>query len=163
MYRRVGKWEAFIQKALQKKRFFQYIVKKNTPAYENVLNDEDFVLRVPPEEYRKNLYSFIKEIEDAGAVPIFIAAPRRKMLSKHLENRQVSSISKGIELHDQYLKILYEVAEESDIALVDLPRILEPELVNMHMSGDGIHFRPEGLKRIALEIQKKIVEIRAGQ
>lgn len=164
MYRRVSKWQALLQKALQKKRFFQYIVKKKTPSYENVLNDDEFVLRVPPEEYRNNLYAFIKEVEAVGAVPILIAAPRRKKLSEHLvKNRQVSSISKGIELHDQYLKILYEVAEETNTALIDLPSILEPELVNMHMSGDGIHFRPEGLKRIALAIQKKIAEIRAAQ
>jgi lysophospholipase L1-like esterase len=164
MHRQGSKWQALIQKALQKKRFFQYIVTKNTPTYENVLNDEEFVLRVPPEEYRKNLYSFIKEVEDIGAVPILIAAPRRKKLSNHLvKNRQISSISKGIELHDQYLKILYEVAGDTNTALVDLPNILEPELVNMHMSGDGIHFRPEGLKRIALAIQMKIAEIRAGQ
>ncbi|MDH3327700.1 MAG: GDSL-type esterase/lipase family protein [Desulfobulbaceae bacterium] len=164
MARRASKWQASLYNALQKKRFFQYIVKKNTPIYENVLNDDEFVLRVPPEEYRKNLHAFIKEVRDVGAVPILIAAPRRKKLSELLvKNRQVASISSGIELHDQYLKILYEVAEETDTALVDLPNILEPELVEEQMTGDGIHFRPEGLKRIAQEIQKKIAEIRAGQ
>lgn len=164
MARRTSKWQALFHKDLQKKRFFQYIVKKSTPSYENILSDGKFVLRVPPDEYRKNLHAFIEEVKDAGAVPILIAAPRRTKLSEILvKNGQVASISSGIELHDQYLKILYEVAEETDTALIDLPNILEPELTEEYMSDDGIHFRHEGLKRIALEIQKKIAEIRAGQ
>lgn len=161
MAKRMGKWEARLHEALKKKRFFQYLVMKNTPAYDNVLNDDEFVLRVPPDEYRKNLYAFIEEVKKAGATPILIAAPRKKTLAQALvKNRQVESVESGIKLHDQYLQILYDVAKESGTALVDLPRLIDPELLEEQMTDDGIHFRAAGLQAIAREIQKKIHEIR---
>lgn len=164
MAKRTSKIYGLIYKALQKKRFFQYIVTKNIPDYKNVLSDKEYVLRVPPEEYRKNLNEFIEEVRKIGAIPILIAAPRRKTLSTVLvRNRQVESIEKGIELHDKYLEILYEVAQETHTALIDLPNLLSPEFIDENMSNDGIHFRANGLKRIAREIQKKIYELRAAQ
>ncbi len=164
MARKVGKWQAFLHNALKNKRFFQYIVKKKTPIYDNVLKSDKYVLRVPPDKYRENLYSFIKEIKEVGAVPILIAAPRRNILTHSLvKNGQIESVASGIKLHDQYLEILYEVAKETNTALIDLPNILDPKLANEQRSDDGIHFRPEGLKRIAQEIQKKIAAIRVEQ
>ena len=160
MARRVTEWQASLIRALQEKRFFQYLVHQGTPSYENVLNDDESVLRVPPDEYRNNLLQFIAEIRAVGAVPILIAAPRGRTLTPLLvRNGQVASIESGIELHDRYLGILYAVAEETGTALVDLARAMNPALEKEYMSDDGIHCQNAGIAWVAGELHKAIREI----
>jgi len=158
-WRATSAWQGKLVEALKKKRFFQYLVKRATPDYENVLQSDEFVLRVPPPEYRSNLLRFLKEIEKTGAVPILIAPPRGEKLTPILvKNRQAESVESAIKLHDEYLQILYEVAEKTGTTLIDLPRIFSSEDEATLFSDDGIHFQREGRKRIAREIEKKLFE-----
>jgi lysophospholipase L1-like esterase len=162
-WRATSQWKGALIKALQKKRFFQYLVKRSTPDYENVLQDDEFVLRVPAPEYRKNLERFLLEIKKTGATPILLAPPRGSTLTPILvKNRQAASVQDAIRLHDEYLEILYEVAEETGTALIDLPELLKSEEESFYFSEDGIHFQREGRMRIAREIQKKLNELLAG-
>ena len=160
MARRTAKWQAPLILALHKKRFFQYIVQKSTPTHENILASEEFVLRVPPEEYRSNLLQFIDEIKKTGAIPVLIAAPRAKTLTPILvKNRQAASVQSALELHDRYLAILYEVAKATDTRVVDLAEKMTPSLALKLMSEDGIHFKAAGLEWIGAELHHAVREL----
>jgi lysophospholipase L1-like esterase len=160
MARRAAPWQAPLIQALRKKRFFQYIVEQRTPKYENVLDDDTFVLRVPPEEYRLNLRRFADEVRRIGATPIFIAAPRGPTLTPSLvRNRQAASIESALRLHDEYLEILYAVAAEKGVPVVDLPRRLPAERRKEIFSEDGIHFRQTGLAWVAEEIHRVLRDL----
>ena len=157
MAKRASAFQAKIMEVLGRKRFFQYIVNEALPEYENVLPDKEFVLRVPHEEYRSNLQTFIEEIRAVGATPVLIAAPRKDTLSELLVlNKQTADVNHAANLHDEYLEILYEVAAETNTAVVDLPNRLSAEDKQTLMSDDGIHFKQEGLKRVAEEIYQVI-------
>ena len=159
-WRATSKWKGALITALKKKRFFQYMVKQSTPDYVNVLEDDEFVLRVPPPEYRKNLLQFIAEIRQANATPILIAAPRGSQLTPSLvKNRQAASLDSARALHDDYLNILYDVAKETDVAVIDLPQIFANDIEKEIFSDDGIHFQREGRKRIARAIHKKLNDL----
>jgi len=160
MARRTAKWQAPLIRALHKKRFFQYMVQKSTPTHENVLENQEFVLRFPPEEYRANLLQLINEIKKTGAIPLLIAAPRAATLTPILvKNRQAESIESALALHDRYLAILYEVGQSTGTRMIDLAAEMTPSLAKKIMSDDGIHFKPAGLEWIGTHLHQTVRDI----
>ncbi|MBU1693948.1 MAG: hypothetical protein KKC51_08280 [Verrucomicrobia bacterium] len=158
--RRSGPIWGRIQKLMNRSRLYQFIVSRSqarqTPDADN------YVLRVPPEEYRQNLLALVTEIRAAGAVPILITAPRASTLTPLLAaNRQVARIEDAYRLHDEYCEITREVAKETGAPLLDLARIFREESLDALFSDDGIHLVKDGRRRIAEEIYKLLVELNA--
>ncbi len=114
-------------------------------------------LRVPVDEYEATLETFVKEIRDAGAVPLLLTAPRAEKLSAILvHNGQTDSVENAVRLHDDYAAVTRRVAQQQETALLDLAEeFSRPE--NAHLfSKDGVHFTTEGLIHIAELLHAKI-------
>ena len=143
---------------LRHKLFFQFMMHvANKNKNPQVAKHQEFYLRVPPDEYVANLKVFAKGIRDIGATPIFITAPRAKKLTEMLVvNNQAENLEVVTALHDEYVNLTRQVAEEENVPLLDLARIFEEEEKLTLMSGDGIHFRREGRKEIARQLYSLI-------
>jgi len=158
--RRAGPVWGRVQKLLNRSRLYQFVVSRAAVRQEP--DADHYVLRVPPEEYRQNLESFIAEIRAAGAVPILLTAPRAAVLTPILvAHRQVARIEDAYRLHDEYGEITREVARETGAPLLDLARIFEAERQTVLFSDDGIHQNKDGRRRIAAEIYKLLVDLNA--
>lgn len=158
--RRAGPIWGRIRKTLNHSRLYQFVVSR---SYVRVRPDADnYVLRVPPEEYRQNLVQFIAEIRAAGAVPILIVAPRASELTRLLvQNRQVSRMEDAYRLHDEYAEITRTVAREREVPLLDLARTFREEPDSKWYSEDGIHLTREGRKRVAEELYRLLAGLSA--
>lgn len=110
-------------------------------------------LRVPPDEYRATLVSFVAEIRTAGAIPMLITAPRGARLT-HLivAHGQAVSVEEAIRLHDQYVAITREVARSEKVFLVDLAADLKPEEGARFFGDDGIHLTLDGRRWVAEKV-----------
>jgi lysophospholipase L1-like esterase len=64
-----------------------------------------------PEDYRKNLIKFITESRDKKALPVLITPVSR---------RKFDSSGNAIETHAAYSKIVREVADQTNVPLIDL-------------------------------------------
>lgn len=159
--RRVGPVRGRIQRVLNRSRLYQFMVSRTRPLPE--LDEDRFVLRVPHEEYRRNLAALVAETRAIGAVPILITAPRASRLTTLLvTNRQVARIEDAIRLHDEYVEITREAARRMGVPLLDLARMFEEEAADHLFSDDGIHHVREGRVRIAEEIHRLLTRLAAG-
>ena len=108
-----------------------------------------------PEDFRSNLREMARLVREAGAVPVLLTAPtshERGHEPEHLRERFVPDLAQLVPLHRQYVEIVREVAEESEVVLCDLAAhfdSLSREERNRLFSVDGIHPTPEGDARIA--------------
>lgn len=161
-----------IFEVLQKKHFFKFFIFTLNPIQHLAKRQHEGqrVLRVPPEEYRSAMKAFIREIRAAGAIPVIITAPRRRLTENVVGKEYVRSIDEGNRIHDQYADITREVARDSQSELLDLAVIFAGKECDAYFAPDGIHFdlyamegvmekdppAQPGLMRIAEEIDKKI-------
>lgn len=167
---------------LRKKRFFGFFVWAMSPV-QNLARRErgaERVFRVPPGEYRATLTAFVKEIRNAGAVPILITAPSRALSEGIVGKEYARSVAEGLAAHVRYVDITREVARDTGADLLDLASIFAGPECDIYFAGDGIHFdwyfyedrRTEGLPpdnplqpglaRIAEEIDRKLRELARG-
>jgi lysophospholipase L1-like esterase len=150
------------QRLLTRSRLYQFVASRS--SVRQTPDADNFVLRVPPEEYRQNLLSFVAEIRAVGAVPILITASRGSKLTPILvKNRQVARIEDAYRLHDEYCDITRAVAKQTGAPLLDLARMFQEEGADALFSGDGIHQSKEGQVRIAEEIYKLLASIGASR
>lgn len=126
----------------------------------NIVSDK-LMLRVAPEVYRATLETFVREIRDAGAVPILLTAPSRSLTSALVRSQSIRSVEEGNHLHSEYVAITREVAVSTGAHLLDLAAMMEAEEYDDLFTKDGIHFNQSGLEFIAQRIHEKLVELGA--
>ncbi len=142
--------------ALQRKRFYAFMVHALRGRPETGAGDR-LQVRVPPEEYARNLEMLVDEIRADGAIPVLITAPRTDRLAgRIIRANRPKDLENLLERHDRYADLTRRVAEEKNAELLDLAAILaEPESERLFL-GDGVHFRQRGLERIAAEIHRHL-------
>jgi len=145
--------------ALQRKRFYSLMVhalrgRPRTGKRERIR------VRVPPEEYVRNLRKLVDEIRGDGAIPILITAPRTERLTgRIIRANKPRNMKELLALHDDYADLTRRVAREKKVELLDLATLLVgPEGSRLFMR-DGVHFRQEGLERIAAEIHARLLSM----
>jgi lysophospholipase L1-like esterase len=121
------------------------------PSVSNQTRDtQDDVLRVAPDDYRRNLEQLVACIREIGARPILMTAPRNHKLTAALvHNKQAASVEAAMALHDQYNAICRDVAREHEVLLLDLAKDFERDDLRQWFTRDGIHFQDEGRIYIA--------------
>jgi lysophospholipase L1-like esterase len=136
------------------------------------------VLRVPPQRYEALLKQFVSEIRAIGAIPVLITAACRSMTDDEVGKRRIRSKEQGNSVHQQYVAITRAVAKETGAQLFDLEAIFKAPECDRYFAADGIHFDqyaaegvlakilpPEnqpGLKRVALELYKFLEQLVSG-
>ncbi len=113
-------------------------------------------LRVPPEEFRRNLIAMVAEARAQGIIPVLLTAPTSHQPGSeppHLAPRWITNLGDLVPLHEQYIEIVRAVAGAHRVALCDLAArfdALSREAVrNDLFQSDGIHLTPEGDRLIA--------------
>lgn len=135
------------------------------------------VLRVPPEDFRYVMRSFVREIRAIGAIPILITAPRRSDIpQQYVDNNQAHSTEEFKQMHDQYAQIVREVCQETGAPLLDMQKIICGPEWDPHFAQDAIHFdnydneghltlysqEQPALKRFAKAIYDRIAELNSA-
>jgi len=160
---RTGRLTGKLLAKLQHRRILQFLARVLQPSGSLAWSGEGPVLRVQPGEYRTVLTAFVRDIREAGAVPILITAPRAEKLTWMLvDNKQAESGEEAIRLHDEYTAITRSVAEREDAHLLDLALLFSSEEAVPLFARDGIHFKREGRIRMAGELYDVLCRI-AGQ
>lgn len=96
-------------------------------------------VRVPPDRFRDNMRSFVKEIRALGAVPILLTAPRRKMPDTYARNGNAHTTEDYERQHDQYAEIVRQVARETGTALLDLQKVMSGPECDRFFARDAVH------------------------
>jgi lysophospholipase L1-like esterase len=132
---------------------------------------EEKMPRVPPEDYRHVMRSFVLEAREIGAEAILLTAPRRELSLGLVAEGHAKSLEAITRRHDAYNDIVREVAAELNAPLVDLAKEMEGEAFDHMFAEDGIHFdsyatehvsKPEsqpGLEWIAARLHREISEL----
>ena len=154
---------AIATRILTAKRFGQLLLSSSIPYRKQHRQKGVYVMRVPAQEYRKNIHSFVTETRNSGAVPILMTTPRAKKLHSLLvTGRQMESLEAGIRLHDEYNQIVREIAAATKTELIELAQIFTDADHQKLFSHDGIHFSPDEARiRIARHIYNRITALTA--
>ncbi len=160
---------------LRRKRFFQFLCWIAQRRQALAAKPSDRVFRVPPDDYRATLTEFVARVRAAGAIPVLVTAPNRRLDNGAIRMRYITSIEAGMQTHAQYVEITREVAQASGADILDLSRILAGSEADRLFAPDGIHFdlyseekgmtndappgAQPGLQRVADEMYTKIGEL----
>jgi lysophospholipase L1-like esterase len=149
-----GRWQAIIDK-LKKGDYVFIQFGHNDESREKVDR------YTSPEDYRRNLISFITEVRAKQAIPILLTPVMR---------RRFDTDGKFFDTHGEYPDIVRAVAAENKVALIDLHRMSEKLIRQYGVEGsrklflqlapdensnyprgieDNTHFRPLGADEIA--------------
>jgi lysophospholipase L1-like esterase len=127
-------------------------------------------LRVSESDFRKNLTAMVDLARSQGITPILLTAPTSHQQGQepvHLQGRWIANLADLIPVHQLYVSIVREVAQEKNVALCDLEKsfkvLLDKDQLRECFSSDGIHLRLEGDRIIAellydLLLAKKLIE-----
>ncbi len=85
----------------------------------------------PPEDFKKNLYKFVKETREKGATPI---------LCTPIMRRRFDSTGKFYDVHGVYPDLVREVARELNVCLVDMHWESEKVIIQHGAEGSKIIF-----------------------
>ncbi len=127
-------------------------------------------VRVPPDEFHDNMQTFVAEIRAAGAIPILITAPRRKMPDTYVKEGYARSTLDFEQQHDEYAQIVRDVARETGATLVDMNTLMAGPECDKFFASDAVHFdfyesegqtpvggrNQPGLRRFAAELYNGI-------
>ncbi len=164
---RMGAVSGRIYETLKRSRLFCYLVVTLNPKKPlRAATTSDWVLRVPPDEYREGLAGLVRKIRASGAVPVILTAPRRALTDALLRKNYARDLTEAEAIHDRYNEIAREVAAVENAPLLDLARQLEGPEHDHLFAPDGIHFdaymregnvsedpsSQPGLERIGLEL-----------
>ena len=97
-------------------------------------------VRVSPDDFRDNMQTFVSEIRSAGAVPILITAPRRKMPDTYVKEGYARSTLDFERQHDEYAQIVRDVARETGAPLVDMNTLMAGPECDRFFAVDAVHF-----------------------
>lgn len=158
---RLSPLAAATAEALQRKRLFAGLARlqRTDGAAENVPGRD---YRVPPELYRATLARLIRDIREAGAVPLVITAPRRELTDALVGSGHADNPDAAEQAHDQYVAITREVAAAEKAELLDLAQQFTGPEYDALFSRDGIHFQQPGIEAIASAIHAKLMEMGAS-
>ena len=151
----VGKLRSPLVSMLERSRLFQLGMKARVLALrEGRVNP----LRVPASDFRDNLRQMVATANAHGITAVLLTAPtshRKGHEPRYLMLRQIENLDQLVPLHQRYVAIVREVAEETGAPLCDLARdfgaLPEPELARL-FDADGIHLTKgagEGYDRLA--------------
>lgn len=113
--------------------------------------------RVAPQEYRDNLARIEQIFSELNVPVIFLTAPTSHyqlgMPDDLVRYNYVADTESGMRAHRAYNEIVRAVASDTGSFLIDL----EAELASLSdprsvFTKDGIHFTPEGLRRVAARL-----------
>lgn len=96
-------------------------------------------LRLPPEDFRLTMRQFVKEIREAGATPILVAAARRRIPEDYVTKGCARTRDEFERQHDEYAQIVRDVAKETDTTLVDLQKLMAGPECDGWFASDAIH------------------------
>jgi lysophospholipase L1-like esterase len=165
MARHVDGLQGILYAILQRKRFGQFLLATAGPLESLGVRENRDGLRVPPDEYRRNLASLVDEIRGTDAIPILMTSPRAATISSLLvRNKQITSVEEGIRLHDEYNATLRDVAAQTETVMIDLAQIFADDEHQAFFSRDGIHFTPdEARRRIAEHVHGAVTDVLRGR
>ena len=115
--------------------------------------------RVSPADFRDNLRRMVRIARDDGIIPILLTAPSSYRFGDSTRPR--ANPRNSVPLHRRYVEAVREVAAAEDALLVDLYREfnrLSQRDVDRLFTPGGIHLRPEGNRKIAELIDRRLVE-----
>ncbi|MDD8044067.1 MAG: hypothetical protein PHC78_09930, partial [Verrucomicrobiota bacterium] len=96
------------------------------------------------------------------AVPILITAPRTERPAQLLVERgNADSIEEIIRLHDQYVDLTRQVAQQENVPLLDLAEEFQTLDKSTLMQADGIHMTRAGLDLIAERLHQTLTDLAA--
>ena len=120
--------------------------------------------RVSLADFRDNLRQMVRIARDDGIVPILLTAPtshRRGREPAYLAHRRLTNLDDLVPLHRRYVQAVREAAEEEEALLVDLHeqfnRLPRHDL-EQYFEADGIHLTPEGDRKTAELIDRRLVQ-----
>ena len=101
--------------------------------------------RVPPDQYRQNLASLVRECRKREIRPVFVALPHRK---------RASDLPPG----SPYPDLLRSIAAELRVPLIEARDLTldSPLPDNERFFIDSLHLSPEGHERMAVELAEKL-------
>jgi len=158
MATRVNPLYGYLYEHLKDKRLFMFIswLRSRPGSLEPTRKEPGF--RVPPKQYRAVLQKFITDIRAAGARPLVIMAPRRDANQRTRE--EFADIEMDFnKVHDQYLEITRQVAEEENADLLDLQHMFASTQYDKCFEDDRIHMKQPGLTHVATALYQKIQEM----
>jgi hypothetical protein len=151
----VGKLRSPLVSLLERSRVFQLGMKARVLALRGGRVNP---LRVPPSDFRDNLRQIVATARAHDITAVLLTAPtshRKGHEPRRLMLRQIEDLDQLVPLHQRYVEIVREVAEETGAPLCDLERdfaaLPEPELARF-FDADGIHLTKgagEGYDRLA--------------
>jgi lysophospholipase L1-like esterase len=113
-------------------------------------------LRVPPEEFRRNLTAMVTQARAQRIIPVLLTAPTSNKPGSEpsfLAPRWITKLDDLVALHEQYVEIVRAVAEAQRVTLCDLAaefdRLRGEDFKSDLFEADGIHPTPEGDRLIA--------------
>ena len=125
--------------------------------------------RVSLADFRANLRRMVRIARENDIVPILLTAPtshRRGREPRRLALRWLTDLEDLVPLHRRYVQAVRDVAAEEDAPLVDLHeefnRLPRRDLERF-FHGDGIHLRPEGYRKMAELIDRRLVQVNLYQ
>ena len=119
--------------------------------------------RVSLADFRANLRRMVRIARENDIVPILLTAPtshRRGQEPLGLAHR-LTDLEDLVPLHRRYAEAVRDVAAEEDAPLVDLHEEfnrLPPRDLERFFHGDGIHLTPEGDRKMAELIDRRLVQ-----
>jgi lysophospholipase L1-like esterase len=118
---------------------------------------KDLVPRVSTAEYEKNLNAMIDLAQTQNTQVLLITAPSDFSNFKPFLNFPFPK-EVLIEIHNQYNEIVRQIARERSVQLLDLAQIVSEVPQGSVLSGDGIHFHPDGCGFVAEKIVDRLIE-----
>lgn len=158
---RMHPFKAAVTDGLRRKRLHAFIssLARPTGIGDNVHGND---YRVPADMYRATMTEFVRVVRKAGAEPILLTAPSRKLTSSVVKSGHARDVEDVERAHAEYVGITRDVAAAENVPLVDLAaQFADPAYDAMFMR-DGIHFEQDGLAAIADAIHAKLSEL-SGQ
>ncbi len=113
-------------------------------------------LRVQVDDYRNNLHTMIDIAKNRSIKVVLITAPANY---DRIPIGGFWPFSKEllIKIHEQYNQIVRTVADERNVALVDLDALVAQQEEKRVISMDGIHFSPFGCRFVAEAIVARVL------
>lgn len=112
--------------------------------------------RVALDDFRNNLVTLVTTSRTHNIIPILLTAPSAHEKGKepdYLAARWLKDLSQLVPLHQEYVRVVRDVAHTYNVALIDLAQTFDDPLYrdkkDLYFMPDGIHFTLEGHKKVA--------------
>ena len=157
LYLQEKPWEKISNIIYKKVRLLQAIKKLIVSVKRIDSNKPIDEVRVPPDQYSKNLLKIIKIFDNKNIPIVLITAPtshyRLGVPDYLVEIKAIANKQSIIEMHKMYNQIVREIARNYGVLILDLESEFdENENIQEIFSTDGIHFTSRGLALVAKQV-----------